>query len=46
MRLRLFVAGLAATGLVVFPLLAPARGGSGAWVPVRRAMDSVMAEIV
>ena len=29
MRLRLFVAGLAATGLVVFPLLAPARGGSG-----------------
>jgi hypothetical protein len=29
MRLRLFVAGLAATGLLVFPLLAPARGGSG-----------------
>ena len=29
MRLRLFVAGLAATWLLVFPLLAPARGGSG-----------------
>jgi hypothetical protein len=29
MRLRLFVGGLAATGLVVFPLLAPAHGGSG-----------------